>query len=136
MADTGLLITHAIEDGTVLEEEVLKAIMFDKVGINEGMFLENVVAQALVASGHKLFFYSCVDKADFHNNIEIDFLIRNGKKICPIEVKSGEYKKHTSIDRFVKKYSSKTGESFIVYNKDLKVENGVTCIPVYLAYYL
>lgn len=136
MADTGLLITHAIEDGTVLEEEVLKAIMFDRVGINEGMFLENVVAQSLVAAGHRLFFYSRVDKEDFHNNIEIDFLIRKGKKVCPIEVKSGEYKKHTSLDRFSEKYSSKVGEKFIVYTKDLKVENGVTCIPVYMAYYL
>ena len=43
MADTGLLIAHAIEDGTVLEEEVLKAIMFDHVGINERMFVENIV---------------------------------------------------------------------------------------------
>jgi len=73
MADTGLLIAHAIEDGTVLEEEVLKAIMFDRVGINEGMFVENIVSQMLVASGHKLFFFSRVDKEDYHNNIEIDF---------------------------------------------------------------
>ena len=136
MADTGLLITHAIEDGTVLEEEVLKAIMFDRVGINEGMFLENAVAQLLVAAGHKLFFYSKVDKQDFHNNMEIDFLVRNGKKICPVEVKSGEYKKHTSLDRFSEKYSDKVGEKYIVYTKDLKIENGVTCVPVYMAYYL
>lgn len=39
-------------------------------------------------------------------------------------------------DRFSEKYSSKVGEKFIVYTKDLKVENGVTCIPVYMAYYL
>ena len=136
MADTGLLITHAIEDGTVLGEEVLKAIMFDQVGINEGMFLENVVAQLLVAGGHKLFFYSRVDKEDFHNNIEIDFLIRSGKKICPVEVKSGEYKKHTSIDRFSKKYSNKVGEKYIVYAKDLKKDGEVICIPVYMAFYL
>lgn len=136
MGDTGLLITHAIEDGTVLEEEVLKAIMFDRVGINEGMFLENIVAQLLVAAGHKLFFYSRVDKQDFHNNMEIDFLIRNGKKICPVEVKSGDYKKHTSLDRFSEKYSDKVGEKYIVYTKDLKIENGVTCVPVYMAYYL
>lgn len=36
--------------------------------------LENVVAQSLVAAGHRLFFYSRVDKEDYHNNIEIDFL--------------------------------------------------------------
>lgn len=132
MADTGLLIAHAIEDGTVLEEEVLKAIMFDRVGINEGMFVENVVAQMLVAAGHKLFFFSRVDKADYHNNIEIDFLVRDKKKICPIEVKSGEFKKHTSIDRFVQKYSDKVGTSFIICMKDLSKEENVIRIPVYM----
>lgn len=38
-------------------EEFLKAIMFDRVGINEGMFLENVVAQSLVAAGHRFFLF-------------------------------------------------------------------------------
>ncbi|MBQ9766354.1 MAG: ATP-binding protein [Lachnospiraceae bacterium] len=136
MADTGLLIAHAIEDGTVQEEEVLKAIMFDRVGINEGMFMENVVAQMLVASGHKLFFYSRVDKADYHNNIEIDFLIRNRKKICPIEVKSGEYKKHTSIDRFMHKYSDKVGNSYIINLKDVSKEVDIVAIPVYMTFCL
>lgn len=136
MADTGLLITHAIEDGTVLEEEVLRAIMFDRVGINEGMFLENMTAQMLVAAGHKLFFYSRVDKQDYHNNIEIDFLVRNRKKICPVEVKSGEYRKHTSLDRFVKKFSERTGMCYIIYTKDLKKEDDVTAIPVYMAMFL
>lgn len=132
MADTGLLIAHAIEDGTVLEEEVLKAIMFDRVGMNEGMFLENIVAQMLVASGHKLFFFSRVDKEDYHNNIEIDFLIRNKKRICPVEVKSGEFKKHTSIDRFSQKYSDKVGESYIIYMKELSKKDNIVMIPVYM----
>jgi len=136
MADTGLLMTHAIEDGTVLEEEVLKAIMFDRVGINEGMFVENIVSQMLVASGHKLFFFSRVDKEDYHNNIEIDFLIRDKKKICPIEVKSGDYKKHTSIDRFLRKYSDKVGNAYIICTKDLAEEENVTVIPVYMTFCL
>ena len=136
MADTGLLITHAIEDGTFLEEEVLKAVMFDRVGINEGMLLENVAAQLLVSKGHRLFFYSKVDKEDFHNNMEIDFLIRDRKKICPVEVKSGEYKKHTSLDRFGTKFSDKVGNKYIIYLKDLSKDKDVTCIPVYMTPYL
>ena len=136
MADTGLLITQAIDDGTVIEEEVLKAIMFDKVGINEGMFLENVVSQLLVAAGHKLFFYSRTDKNDFHNNIEIDFLIRKKKKISIVEVKSGEYRKHTSLDRFSQKFSDKVGDKYIIYTKDLKKEEDIVCIPAYMVYYL
>ena len=136
MADTGLLISQAIEDGTVLEEDVLKAIMFDRVGINEGMFVENIVAQMLIASDHRLFFYSRVDKVDYHNNIEIDFLIRDKKKICPVEVKSGEYKKHTSIDRFQKKYSDKVGMGYIICMKDLVKEDNLVVIPVYMTFCL
>lgn len=132
MGDTGLLITQACDTGTVLEEEVLKAVMFDRVGINEGMFMENVVAQMLTASGHRLFFYSKVDKEDFHNNIEIDFLIRERKKICPVEVKSDSYKKHTSLDRMAEKYGDKTGTRYIVYTKDLKKDEDIVCIPVYM----
>lgn len=136
MADTGLLITSAIDDGTILEEEVLKAIMFDRIGINEGMFLENVTAQLLVAGGHKLFFYSRVDKQEFRNNIEIDFLVRQKKRICPVEVKSGEFRKHTSLDRFADKFKGKIGDKYIVYTKDLKKDENVICIPVYMALYL
>lgn len=132
MGDTGLLITEACNIGTVVEEEVLKAIMFDRVGINEGMFLENVVAQMLVAAGHHLFFYSKVDKENFKNNIEIDFLVRNGKKICPIEVKSNTYRKHTSLDRFKAKFSDKLGEQYIIYTKDFKIEENIVCLPVYM----
>lgn len=133
MADTGLLITQAIEDGTFLEEEVLKAVMFDKIGINEGMLLENIVAQQLTASGHKLFFYSRVDKNDFHNNVEIDFLVRDKKKICPIEVKAGAYRKHTSLDRFGEMFSAKVGTKYIIHTKDLGKDGDVLCIPAYMA---
>lgn len=136
MADTGLLVTQAIDDGTVLEEEVMRAILLDRAGINEGMFLENVVAQQLAAAGHRLFFYSKTDKEDYHNNIEIDFLVRKGKKINVIEVKSGEYRKHTSMDRFAARYSDKVGDQYIVYLKDLKRDGNVLCIPAYMASYL
>lgn len=110
--------------------------MFERVGINEGMFLENVVAQLLVAAGHRLFFYAGTDKQDYHNNIEIDFLVRKAKKICPIEVKSGEYRKHTSLDRFTEKFHDKTGTPYIIYTKDLKKDSNIVCIPAYMAYYL
>lgn len=85
---------------------------------------------------HKLFFFSRVDKDDYHNNIEIDFLIREKKKICPIEVKSGDYKKHTSIDRFLKKYSDKIGSAYIICMKDLSKDENVTIIPVYMTFCL
>lgn len=34
------------------------------------------------------------------NNMEIDFLIRRKRKICPLEVRAGGYRKHSSLDKF------------------------------------
>lgn len=52
-----------------------RAILFDKMDINEGMILENAVAQMLRRRGHKLYFYSRSDSANRENHMEIDFLI-------------------------------------------------------------
>ena len=80
MADTGLLITHAFHDSEYLDNEFYRAILFDKLHFNEGMIIENAVAQALRASGHRLYFYSRVDTQNRCNNMEVDFLIvRKGK---------------------------------------------------------
>lgn len=55
MADTRLLTSMAVDDGTVTEEAVAHALLADKAGLNEGMFFGNVTAQLLVAAGRKLF---------------------------------------------------------------------------------
>ena len=63
---------------------------------------------------------------------EIDFLTVRKKKICPIEVKSSGYKSHKSFDYFAEKYHLKMEERYIIYTKDLKFEEGVTYIPIYM----
>lgn len=57
MADTGLLISHAFDENGIVSEKIYKKILFDKLEVNMGMIVENMVAQMLVASGHKLYFY-------------------------------------------------------------------------------
>ena len=94
--------------------------------------MENVVAQMLRTHGYRLFFYSIRSSQEYHENIEIDFLIRQGRKISPIEVKSLDYKNHTSFDRFDKKFSNKIGDKFILYTKDLMVREGIIYLPLYM----
>lgn len=132
MEDTGLLFSHAFYDDEGIDNEIYKAILFDKLGINEGMFMENIVAQMLTCSGHNLYFYSRADRINRDQNMEIDFLIKKGKKICPIEVKSSNYRTHSSLDKFKAKFSKRIGDSYIIYTKDLKVEDGIICLPVYM----
>lgn len=133
MADTGLLVTHAFMDTPVTKNELYKAVLFDKLSINEGMIMENAVAQILRTNGHRLYFYSRNDKVNRENHMEIDFLITKNKKITPIEVKSANYTSHSSLDKFAKKFSSITGERYLIYGKDYAVKNGIIHIPFYMA---
>ena len=136
MADTGLLVTHTFHDNEYLDNELYRAILFDKLHINEGMIIENAVAQALRASGHRLYFYSRIDSGNRQNNIEIDFLIIRRNKVSPIEVKSASYRYHSSLDKFKAKFSKTIGEPYIVYTKDVIVRESITHIPVYMAMFL
>lgn len=136
MADMGLLVTHTFMDGAYTDNELYRAILFDKLNINEGMIMENVVAQTLRASGHKLLFYSRYDNKNRENHMKIDFLIKRGKKISPVEVKSGNYKSHSSLDKFKKKFSQKIGDSYILYTKDVMIKDGVIHLPLYMAMFL
>ncbi|MDR1018193.1 MAG: ATP-binding protein [Lachnospiraceae bacterium] len=136
MADTGLLFSLALSSKKLIDENVYKNILFDKVGINEGMFFENIVAQMLSTLGDDLFFYSHYDKEVSANRIEIDFLIQRKGKICPIEVKSASYKKHASLDKFINKFGRRLGKKYIIYTKDLKVEDDIIYLPVYMTMFL
>lgn len=136
MADTGLLISLAFFNQDYMDNDLYKAILFDKIEINEGMLMKNIVAQMLRAKGYRLFFYSRRDLQNSKNTMEIDFLIIKNNKVCPIEVKSSNYNSHSSLDKFKEKFKSKIGDNFIVYTKDFKIENNITYLPIYMTMFL
>ena len=133
MADTGLLVTQMMNNKDDSEEDIYKALIFDKLTINQGMIMENAVAQMLRARGYKLYFHEFLYKEnDKEKKYEIDFLIVKKKKICPLEVKSSNYKTHKSFDQLKKKYKLKMEDSYIIYSKDYKYEDGIHYIPFYM----
>ncbi len=136
MADTGLLVTLTFMDKPFTENELYRAILFDKLNINEGMLMENIVAQMLRCNGHKLYFYSRNDNEHRENHMEIDFLISENKKIAPIEVKSADYRSHSSLDKFRRKFSNNIGNSYILYSKDVLQKDGIIHLPFYMAMFL
>ena len=136
MADTGLLVTHSFMDDKFMDNELYRDILLDRLHVNEGMLMENIVAQELRAAGHKLYFYSRSDTDKRENNMEIDFLIRQKRKICPIEVKSGTYRKHSSLDKFRNKFKGKIGQAYILYTKDILITENVIHLPIYMAMFL
>jgi predicted AAA+ superfamily ATPase len=139
LMDTGLLVTETFMDGSYTDNDLYKAVLFNKLNINEGMLMENIVAQMLRTNGYSLFFYSRYDKNNSANNMELDFIIKdkkNLKKISPIEVKSASYRKHSSLDKFRKKFKERIGTSYILYQKDVMIKEGVIHLPIYMAMFL
>ena len=123
-------------DSPYIENDLYKAILFDKLSINEGMIMENIAAQMLRRNGHKPYFYSRYDKENRENHMEIDFLITEKKKIAPIEVKSGSFASHSSLDKFREKFSSKLSNSYILYTKDVMIKDNIIHLPIYMTMFL
>lgn len=73
MGDTGLLISHAFDERGIVTSELYQKLMFDKLEVNEGMLVENIVAQMLRAAGHKLYFFSKYSAKEADERMEIDF---------------------------------------------------------------
>jgi predicted AAA+ superfamily ATPase len=134
-SDVGLFVTLAFRDKNYTENTIYNKLLSDKLEVNLGYIYENVVAQMLVAKGNNLFYYTMESESSNHL-YEIDFLISKGNKICPIEVKSGNYRGHKSLDVFCDKFSNRIGEKYVVHTKDYKWENGVNYIPVYMVPFL
>jgi predicted AAA+ superfamily ATPase len=137
MADTGLLVSMAFSQ-KALEGGVYEKILRDKLEFNKGMLVENLVAQLLRASGHPLYFYSSNSKEQREDVMEIDFLIckeelTNRHNICPIEVKSTHSYKVTSLTRYMKKFEPYISTAYVLHTGDVKVEDGITYLPLYMA---
>lgn len=137
MFDTGLLISMAFDEKGLVDEEIYKKILFDKLSFNEGMILENVVAQMLVSAKRNLYFFSRSDRENSSEKMEIDFLIAKNKitskhNITPIEVKSGKNYTYSSLNKFQRKFKDFLNEPIIIHQEDLREENGILYLPIYM----
>lgn len=136
--DTGLLVSMAFDARGIVQQEIYQKLMFEKLEINEGMLVENIVAQMLMAAGHKLFFYSNYDKEDAASRMEIDFLVQkeaitSRHNISPIEVKSGKNYTLASLKKCINKYGQYLYTPCVLHSKDVEVKDGIAYLPLYMA---
>ena len=135
--DTGLLISHAFDERGIVTEDLYRKLMFDKLEVNQGMLVENIVSQMLKASGHNLFFFSNSSRTSAEDRMEIDFLIAkptttSRHNISPIEVKSGARYALTSLTKCMAKYAKVLSTPYVLHDKDLKIEDGIVFLPLYM----
>ncbi len=137
MADTGLLFSHAFDEKGHVPNEIYQKIIHDKLEINEGMLVENIVAQMLTTAGHKLYFYSNSSRENAEDRMEIDFLTAKSKltsrhNITPIEVKSSQRYTLSSINKCINKFGNYLSTPIVLHSADLKQEKGIDYLPLYM----
>lgn len=135
--DTGLLVSHAFDAQTISVDSLYTKLLFDKLEFNEGMLIENIVAQMLRSAGHKLFFFSKSDNSDAMSRMEIDFLIpkqtiTTRHNIIPLEVKSGKKYTLTSLTKCCQKYKEQITQPTVLHTADLQEIDGVLYLPLYM----
>lgn len=140
LGDSGLLLSHTFSPKEIQDAELYKKLLNGTLAINQGMFFENLVGQMLRANGHELYFYTHYSPEKHRNDIEIDFLLSNGRKtdfrILPVEVKSSKNYKTASLAEFRKRFKKRISGSVVIHPKNLKEEDGILYIPVYMAFLL
>lgn len=122
MKDTGLLVAMSYEG---IQNEVLNG----NIEINEGAIVENVLADAFVKNGHRLYYYDRKKP----KSMEIDFVLQIKNKIQIIESKSGsDFEKHDSLDQLIETYRIELPIVFCMDNVHKK--NDVLYLPYYLCF--
>ena len=135
LSDVGLFITLAFKDKNYTENIIYNKLLSNKLEANLGYVYKNAVAQMLISKGNNLFYYTTESETSNHL-YEVDFLISSGDKICPIEVKSGNYRTHKSLDVFIDKFSGRIKDKYVIHTKDYKRENDIHYLPVYMLPFL
>ena len=135
-ADTGLLLSMAFDEHMMASEGIMQKLSMNKLEVNSGMLIENIVAQMLVSTGRKLYFFSSYSR-EAEDRMEVDFLIAKPKitsrhNISPIEVKSSANYTLSSIRKYIRKYSEYVNQPYVLHMADYAEREGMIFLPLYM----
>ena len=133
-----LLVSMAFSESELVSSDVHNRILSDRIELNKGMLVENVVAQMFRAAGHKLYFYSNSSRTNSEDRMEIDFLLAKPgltrrHNISPVEVKSGRSYAYESLSKFRRRFANFLDKAYVLHVKDVNEKDGVLHLPLYMA---
>lgn len=119
LCDTGLM-------SVLLEDADIDSLVNRDPYANNGAFLENAIASALVKLGYNLHYY----ERD-HSTLEIDFLINIEGTINLLEIKSGRNKRSKSLNTLLAEKDRKRIGFKLAEGNVFTDENGAVHLPLY-----
>ena len=124
-ADTGLLVS-------MLDEESQEDLRANKnLGVYKGALYENMVGEALVKQGYRLFYYKRDD-----STLEMDFFIRSAASLIPVEVKAKDGRAKSMKTLIRSDHYPDIRYGFKLSQKNIGHEGSVYMIPYFCAFLL
>lgn len=124
LLDTGLLCAMW---GDNIQWQVLNG----EIDVNEGALTENFVAAELHKHHHPLHYY------DRKSRNELDFLIKDGKAVTILEVKSGNnYYAHAALNNVLDEMSEFVERSIVLCKSNYQQTDDITYLPLYMTMFL
>ena len=126
-----MLVLLSIEGMLLNNSASIPSSSLGDLSMNQGMIFENMVSQALIASGRNLD-YCRFASNESDRTQEVDFLVADGRRISVIEVKSSRVNPHRSLDRFIRKYKDRIDRKYIICTQNLSEKGGIIMVPIYM----
>ena len=125
MADSGLLVS-------MLDEESQEDVRIRRnLGTWKGGLFENIVAEALVKAGAVLAYYR-----KENSTLEMDFFLRRGDNLVPVEVKAGNTKAKSMRVLLDSSHYQDIKWGIKLVKGNVGFSNGVLTIPQWCAFFL
>lgn len=124
MGDTGLLCAASFGN-------VQHAVLSGDLGVNMGSILENAVGQELRSRGFELRYFNAKRYG------EVDFVLQDGTRVLPVEVKSGnDYRAHRALDNVMAVEEWGIPEAYVLCKGNVCREGRVVYLPLYMCMFI
>jgi len=125
MADSGLLVS-------MLDDESQEDVRIRRdIGTWKGGLFENIIAEALVKSGAVPAYYK-----KENSTLEMDFFLRSGDNLVPVEVKSGNTKAKSMRTLIGSPHYKDIRWGIKIVKGNIGFENNVLTVPQWCAFFL
>ncbi len=106
-------------------------IITGDTSLNIGAVYENVIAEELLTHGITPYYYNNKRRG------EVDFLITQGDKVMPLEVKSGkDYHSHAAINNLLADYPDYVKDPIVLCNGNVEVAGRISYLPLYMIMFI
>ena len=136
LEDTGLFVTLCFLDRQFSENPIYTLLVSGRPSADLDRVYRNAVAQSFAATGSNIYYHTFRKDGDPKHSYSIDFAMKVGEKVRPIEVRSTRVGEHRSLDALMSRKDLKLETPVVISPGNLDFRDGILYLPIYMTQFL